>query len=34
MDTDGTYGTDEKRPPRAGRVPRPPGPPPPGLPPK
>ncbi|MFJ3199895.1 ATP-binding protein [Streptomyces sp. NPDC086989] len=34
MDTDGTYGTDEKRPPRAGRVPRPAGPPPPGLPPK
>ncbi|MFD8791762.1 type IV secretory system conjugative DNA transfer family protein [Streptomyces vinaceus] len=33
MDTDGTYGTDEKRPPRAGHVPRPAGPPP-GLPPK
>ncbi|WP_328763893.1 ATP-binding protein [Streptomyces sp. NBC_00272] len=33
MDTDGTYGTDEKRPQRAGRVPRPAGPPP-GLPPK
>ncbi|MFE5772172.1 ATP/GTP-binding protein [Streptomyces sp. NPDC056485] len=34
MDTDGTYGTDEKRPPRAGHVPRPAGPPPPGIPPK
>ncbi|WP_327361511.1 ATP-binding protein [Streptomyces sp. NBC_01296] len=33
MDTDGTYGTDEKRPPRAGHVPRPAGPPP-ALPPK
>ncbi|TDU75676.1 ATP-binding protein [Streptomyces sp. KS 21] len=33
MDTDGTYGTDEKRPPRAGHVPRPAGPPP-SLPPK
>ncbi|MFF4850130.1 ATP-binding protein [Streptomyces sp. NPDC001194] len=33
MDTDGTYGTDEKRPPRAGHVPRPAGPPPAGPPP-